>query len=422
MPFVLLHILSQDEKYPTIRIVKHIVILGGGFAGIAAIKELIKRRKELSEYKILLIDQHSFHLFTPSLYEVATSEEPQKNVAIPYKEIYPSFVTHEKRIVKIIDVRKKRIEFVNSDVLLYDFLLISLGSESAYFSIPGLKEYSIALKSLADAVRIKNHIKTMCCKEGECKRKVQVIIGGGGFSGTELAAELLTYKDRLAKQHNLSQQCLDISIIQGSDRLLKELDEKVSNIAKKRLDDPQIHLCLNEHITEVTKTHVTTDKGNHYTYHMLIWTGGVKGNSVLEKSNLPVNKRGQIPVDAFLRVSAYDSVFAAGDCAQYIQEGTKEPAPTVAQIAEEEGKIAGINIYRKIKHFPLLQYHMRHFGYVVPLRGHFAVTQFMGNIRLVGFTGWLLQQVVFLRYLLGILPFIKAFKKWNVFEQNLEMS
>src|SRR5689334_14135743 len=99
--------------------------------------------------------------------------------------------------------------------------------------IPGLKEHAIAFKTLEDAVKIKDKIKTQCCKDGVCHRKVQVVIGGGGFAGTELAAEILTYKERIAKQNGLDKNCLELTIIQGSDRLLKELDPHVSSIAQK---------------------------------------------------------------------------------------------------------------------------------------------------------------------------------------------
>ncbi len=426
---------------------KQIVILGGGFAGIAAALA-IKKSLSKKDAKVVLIDKNSFHLFTPSLYEVATSEEPKSNIAIPFKEIFG------KRI-EIIQAEVEKIDSVKQVVMLgkqpstslrqkvsslseqhepkgfgeisYDYLLIALGSEPAYFHIPGLKENSIALKSLREAVMVRNKILTMCCKEGlpngrqgECNKKVQVVIGGGGFSGTELAAELLTYKKKIARQHHLDPSCLQVTIIQGSDRLLKELDPHVSTIAKKRIKSKNVTFAFGGHISKVTKTSVFTDDNKVYPYDLLIWTGGVQANITAWKSNLPVNKRGQIIVNNSLQVQGRQHIFAAGDIAQYIDTKTQKPAPTVAQVAEDEGKIAGENITRLLQHKQLTNYRYRHIGYVVPLRGKYAAAELMGWLHFDGFIGWIVQQIIFLYYLIKILPLWKALRRWNTFESDLE--
>lgn len=397
----------------------HIVILGGGFAGVAA---GMKLKKQLGKHniKVTLIDRNPYHLFTPSLYEVATSETPQNNIAFPFKEIFDDQFTIKKNYVEKIDPKTKEIFLMGDGTISYDYLILTAGSRPAYFDIPGLKEYSIAFKSLPEAVKIKNKIKTTCCKDGVCNRKVNIIIGGGGFSGTELAAELLTYRNRLAEQYGLDKNCLQITIIQGSTRLLNDLDAHVSALAQQRLNEPNIHFAFGGHIKEVTQTKVLTDDGKSYSYDLLIWTGGVEANHIGKKSKLPINKHGQIIVDTCLQVQGFDSIFAAGDLAGFIDPKTKQPAANVAQVAEEQGYIAGENVIRMIEKAPLKEYHYRHFGYVVPIRGHFVVAELMGGMHFDGIFGWLLQQIVFLRYLLGIMPFFSAFKKWNTFEIDLD--
>lgn len=395
---------------------KHIVILGGGFAGVAAVLYLQKHLTRNT--KITLIDKNPYHLFTPSLYEVATSEAPKGNIAIPFEEIVERKVEVVKGIVEKIDPAKQTVTS-QDDVISYDYLLITLGSQPAYYHIPGLEEHSIALKSLQEAVVIKNKIRSMCCEEGKCNKKVRVVIGGGGFSGTELAAELLTYKDKIAKQHHLDPNCLEITIIQGSDRLLKELDAHVSKIAQDRLHLPNVTFAFGGHISKVTKTSVFTDDNKVYTYDILIWTGGVEANAIPQKSGLPTNKRGQLIVNSFLQVEEHDNIFAAGDIAQFIDPKTTTPAPTVAQVAEEEAVTAAKNILRLIKNQDLEAYTYRHFGYIVPIRGRYAVAELMGVLHFDGLIGWILQQLIFLRYLLGILPLFKALKHWNRFELEL---
>lgn len=394
---------------------KKILVLGGGFAGIAVIKRLLKHKMDLRS-EITLIDKNPFHLFTPSLYEVATSEEPQKNIVIPFNQLFSGKISYIREHIKIINQEKHLVITTNNE-LYYDYLILCLGSEPAYYNIPGLEEYSISLKTLYDAVEIKRKIKSVCCKENSCKRKAKVIIGGGGFTGTELAAELLTYKDRLAKQYGLAKDCLETTIIQGSDRLLKELDEHVSDLARKRLTNPQINFAFGGHITKVTNKFVFTDKGISYPYDIFIWTGGVVANKLASNSSLPVNERGQAVVNNFLQVN--ENIFAAGDITGFIDSKTKLSVPNVAQVAEDQGAIAGENVYRFFMNKPLIPYHFRHWGYVVPLKGKYAAAELMGNLHFDGFIGWLLQQAIFLWYLLGILPINKAFRKWNKFEFDL---
>ncbi len=398
---------------------KHVVVVGGGFAGIAAI---IRLQGQLfgTPHKITLIDRNTFHLFTPSLYELATSEEPKKNVAIPFAKIFPRGVNMLHQTVKLIDSVTNTVILNDKSTLTYDYLILTAGSQPTFMGIPGLEKYGTGFKTLQDALVIKEKIKNLCCKDGKCKRKVQVVIGGGGFAGTELAAELLTYKNRIAMQHGLDKNCLEMTIIQGSDKLLKELDPRVSNLAEKRLDQPNVHFAFGGHIKEVTKTEVLTDNGKSFPYEILIWTGGVEPNSLARANNLPTTHRGGLIVNNFLQVKGYDNIFAAGDIAAFVDPLTTRPAPNVAQVAEEQGATTGENVASLIKNGPIKPYHYRHWGYVVPLKGYFAAAELEHNIHLRGFAGWILQQLILLRYLFGIMPWHRALERFDTFEMEME--
>ena len=413
-------IFRKTDNIPVDQKQKHVVIVGGGFAGVSAGINL-KRSLRGLPVKVTIINKHTYHLFTPSLYELATSEEPSKNVAIPLNVIFPKGVKILHNIVEKIDTKNQTVALDDNEKIMYDYLILATGSQPAYMGIPGLKEYGTGFKSLHDALTIKEKIKNLCCKDGKCNRKVQVVIGGGGFAGTELAAELLTYKDRIALQHGLDKNCLEMTIIQGSDKLLKELDPRVSTVAERRVHGPNVHLAFGGHIKEVTKKEVLTDDGKSYPYEILIWTGGVTPNALARNNNLPITKRGALIVNNFLQVQGFDNIFAAGDTAGYvIDEATQRTAPNVAQVAEEQGQTAGQNVARLIRDEELESYTFRHWGYVVPLKGYYAVAELLYNIRLVGFTGWILQQLVLLRYLFGILPLWRAMQRFNKFETEME--
>ena len=354
---------------------KNVIILGGGFAGIRAALALKKKSQGVN---VTVIDRNSFHTFTPSLYEVATSEEPQKNVAIQYKDIFDKSIEFKQGIVEKIDTENRKI-ILDKQGIPYDYLILALGSESADFGTPGVKEYGIPLKRLEDAVRIKNVLK----------KAKKVIVGGGGFSGTEIACELSTHKTDL-----------DITLIQGSPILLKELKDGISNLARKRLEEGNVHLVMGEHIKKVTKESVELEGGRTFPYDVFIWTGGVRPNNLL----------GKVEVDEFLQVNNHKNIFAAGDCV----------SPGVARRAIKMGRIAAENILRNISGKSLLPYSYNNIGYLVPLGSHFA-TFAMGKFHISGFFAYILQQLIVLNYLREILPFFKAVKRFIRFERDLKV-
>lgn len=391
-----------------------IVILGGGFGGVAAGLEISRHLP--NDTTLIVIDKNPFHTFTPALYEVASREEPMKNIAIPYSEIFPKNVEIIRDEVVGADLSKNSVNLKSGNTVDYSQLVIALGSEPAFYGIPGLSEFSLPLKSIVDAGKIKDAIHKLCDQKAKEGKKVDIIVGGGGFAGTELAAEILCYADFLSKEHAVSLKLFDIFIIQGSDKLLKELDEHVSSIATSRLQKLGARFIFGSHIKEVAKNSLTTDKKEKFNFDLLIWTGGVKANSLAANFGLPLSKSGQIIVNEYLQVKDFPNIFAIGDIAEFVS-GEKK-APGVAQVAEEQGKIAGGNVLRMIEKKALKPYKLRHFGYLIPLRGRYAVFT-SGMFHVKGFFGWVIQQVVVLRYFREILPFPKDLKRWNQFEKDL---
>lgn len=395
---------------------KEIVILGGGFAGVNAALYLKNKIKE--EANITLIDKNSYHLFTPSLYEVATSEEPTKSITIPHAEILGTKVRIVKGKVSLIDLDNKLVRFDNEMSYSFDYLILALGSQPAYFNIEGLEEYSLPLKTLKDGVRIRKEIESAFHKKVHEGKEINIVVGGGGFSGTELTAELVSYKEKLSNHHKTSSDLIKITVIQGSSGLLKELDQKVSKIAEQRLKKENVEFYFGARIKKVNENVLETEDLKKHKFDVLIWTGGVRANSVLADSGFKVNGRGQVSVDQNMQAVGHPNVFAAGDVVEFGDPVTNKLIPSVAEVAEDEGRVAAENVYRSLKGMDLVAYKYWHAGYIVPIKGRFAVADFK-KFRFVGFSGWILQQLVFLYYLLKILPLSKAFKRWNKFEMYL---
>lgn len=380
--------------------------MGGGFAGVFAAKALLEKT-DRNDIHITLIDKNSYHLFTPSLYEVSASEEPKKNVCIPLKEILPRISMINDEVLRI-NKNEKTVQ-LKTQTIEYDYLVIALGSETDYRDIPGLEEYSIPFKTLQDAVKIRELIR----EKLKAKNQVQVLVGGGGASGCEFSAELV---------HHLGKK-VKVSLIQKSPQLVKELNMEAAKIAYQRLIRHGIEINFGQRIAKVHENFIETDTGDKYEFDIFVWAGGIRGNSVANDKGLIINDEGRILVNENLQVLGSENkqslrsdelIFAAGDIANV----EDKQIPATVRVAREQGKIAALNIVHKLKNEPLEQYKFKNQIFIVPLVGKYAVVQFNDFI-IRGFLGWILEQIVFLRYLLTILPLTKAFKRWNRFEEYL---
>lgn len=387
-----------------------VVILGGGFAGVSAAKKLLKKTRR-SEVQITLIDKNSYHLFTPSLYEVASSEEPQKNICIPLHEILKG-VEIIKGEVQKIDKDEKSVRLKDQN-LNYDYLIIALGSEPDYRDIFGLEQYSIPFKTLENAAKIKNIIREKFGEVCAGEKVFKVLIGGGGSSGCEFASELTKYRKKECLKHKKQEEVFKIAIFQKSPQLVRELNIEAAKIAYQRLIKHGVEVNFGQRIAKVEENFIETDTGDKYEFDVLVWAGGIRGNSVLKSSGFEINEQGRVSVNQELRIMNYENVFAAGDLAFL-----DEKISNTVRVAREQGEIAGRNATHKIKGEQLERYEFKNDIFIVPLVGKYAVVQF-NNFLIKGFIGWVIQQLLFLRYLLSILPVSKALKRWNRFEEYL---
>lgn len=400
--------------------IKKIVVLGGGFAGVTCILTLLKKLKR-EEAEITLIDYNNYQVFNPSLYEVATNEEPRKNTIIPYNAIFPDRLNIICAQIKNIDIKNQTVVTTKVDPVKWDYLIVSLGSESNYFFIHGLERYAYSLKNLQNAIAIRNKLKDLISQSDKNKKQINIFVAGGGFSGTELTAEIANLKERVNSRNPDAKKLINISVIESKDRLLNGLDEKVSSFAQKRLESFGVNLLFNCQIKNVSQTKIETEDKKEFPFDILIWTGGIRGNSLLNKVGLPLSSSGLVKVNNYLQSQSHNNVFAAGDCAQFLDPKTNCPVAQTGQIAKDQGRTAAKNVYALISGKNLHEFKMKNYSYLIPLKGRWVLAD-LKFMKVTGFLGWILQQIVFLRYLLMILPLKKAFKKWNRFEMQLRQS
>jgi NADH dehydrogenase len=325
---------------------KHVRILiaGGGYAGIQTALRLEKLLKN-NYAEIQLIDKNTFHTLLPSLPEILSKRGFS---IIYYKDIIQDrnidFV--QANIVNV-DLDKKLVFTVSpSNQLKYDFLVLSLGSIPFMPNIPGLREHSFQFNSIENAKKIAERlsIKDMIYPTGITNTKTNIVIGGGGATGVEIAGEIASLVNKKHRQYS------NIKVILISPDLLPSFPSSTKNWVRAYLEALDVELLLgNEYyITVVKPDLVQLKNGKGIRTTMLIWAGGVTALPLPQKIGLKTGYNGRVVVNKFLQAEGRKNVFVIGDAALILND-KGYPMPTTAYFAEQHGKIAAHNIYSMIK-------------------------------------------------------------------------
>lgn len=399
------------------------IVLGGGFGGISAALELSALAGKGAD--ITLVSDTEYHALHPAFYETATYEQPRRSVAIPLASIFRSTGVKLKiGSVEQINKADKEIILKNNDRLKYDKLVVAIGSESNDFNTPGVKDYGIPLKTLTEAMEIQTRIRQLfetACNEESCQ-PIHIVIGGGGFTGVELAGEVIRYAHKLQEQFCVPEELVHIHLVHSQPRILSGLDEKIGISAERRLAGLGIDMVLGSRIASVGRSFITLKDERKIPCSLLIWTAGIKGCSVVATSGLEVDKENHIYVNEYLQAKNDTDVYVCGDAAAYQLPGSDPAkpqfAPAVAQVAKEQGRTVGRNIFYEMTHEPLERYRYRHMGYIIPVSGKYAYAH-LQHLSFSGFAAYLLQQFIILQWLLVILPLPAALVRFDTFAMEL---
>ena len=386
-----------------------------------------KRLARESGLHITLIDKSRYHTFHPNLYEVAASHLPEvfghlpldfvelKSSAIyPLEDIFLEDlnVTFLEDEVLGANFKKKELALKKSGRKIYDFLVIAAGSETNYFGIQSLEARALPFKNFFHALLIRNAIDEAFFKLAK-NHIIKIVIGGGGFSGCELAGELIGYMKTLAKIHGHPEYYIECIIVEGSDKLLGGASEWAQKKAKKRLAFLGVKFKLQSMIKGVNDGEIILENGTKVSYDVFIWTAGVKANNLTRAfSGIKLEKAFCMAVDQYLRVAPYESVFSVGDLTYCIDESTGKALPMAASVALREGDLVVKNIINLFMKKPLRKYKPSHPGFIVPLGGKYALMELYG-FKFAGFLPWVLKHLVSLHYWAGLLGWPEAFRIWR---------
>jgi NADH dehydrogenase len=327
------------------KMAKQILILGGGYGGLLS---AMTAREYLppEEAAITLINRYETHQLITELHRLAAGNIAEKAVSLPLKTLLRG-LNVDLRIdtVEKIDVNAKRVALKSGVSLTYDALVVALGSQTAFFGIPGLQEHSFILKSVEDANRIRARIHACLDAYRANKRPEDAVfvVGGGGLTGVELVGELADELPGLCRARGIDIADVQLYCVEAMPSILPGFAPDLVERARTSLEARGVKFLTGVPITEMSAKEVTLKDGTKIATSTLIWTGGVQGNQAVAESGLEVN-RGRATVTPTLQSTSHPDVFLAGDSAVVMgPEG--RPYPPTAQLAWQMGETVGYNLF-----------------------------------------------------------------------------
>ncbi|WP_077307875.1 NAD(P)/FAD-dependent oxidoreductase [Terribacillus halophilus] len=319
-----------------------IVIAGAGYGGLITTVKL-QKLIGTDEASITLINKHDYHYQTTWLHENAAGTRHHDQTRIAIKDVIDSKkVNFVQDTVTKINPDEKKLIMENGEIS-YDYLVVGLGFEPANFGIEGLLDHAYIIRSINSSRLIREHIEhnfAMYNNENEKKEeRLNIVIGGGGFTGIEFAGELAERIPELCKEYDIDRDKVRVTVIEAGPSVMMGFDPQLVEYALNSLESRGIEFQTNAFLKEVTADSIVYEKAEEkhtINTNTTVWAAGVQGSSVLEKSGFDV-KRNKVMVTEDLRDPDHDDIFIVGDCAAVMNEETGKPYPPTAQIATQMG-------------------------------------------------------------------------------------
>jgi NADH:ubiquinone reductase (H+-translocating) len=373
-----------------------IVVVGGGAGGLELVTRLGNKLGKKSKAKITLIDNSPIHLWKPLLHEFAVGTLNSYEDEISYlafaKDHYFQFCLGtmqglnraKKEVVlsPILDENQKVI--IPERSILYDILIIAVGSVANDFNIPGVWKYCLTIDNSEQALHFQQYlIKTMMelsYKQDEPQLNIAIV--GAGATGVELSAELHYAIHQLATfGFDFDPNKVSFTLIEAAERILPALSANLSQSVEKQLKQLGISIYTNEQVNKVTTEGLNTQSGKFFAATIKIWTAGIKAPEFLKNlDGLEVNKLNQLIVKQTLQTTRDDTIFALGDCAYCLEEGNDKPVPPRAQAAHQQASFLVKAIINFLNKKPLPLYHYHDYGSLISLSHYEAIGNLMGRI------------------------------------------
>ncbi|MEK0313467.1 NAD(P)/FAD-dependent oxidoreductase [Cohnella sp. 56] len=383
---------------------KQILILGGGYGGLLS---ALTARQHLSvhEAAITVINRYPTHQIITELHRLAAGTISEPAVALPLAKLLKNQgINVIIDTVKEIKPNDKKVTTAGGGTYTYDNLVIALGSETAYFGIPGLQENSFVLKSVADANKIREHIHARldAYKASKDPADATIVVGGGGLTGIELVGEFADKLPEVARAKGIDPRDIKLYVVEAGPAILPIFPPELIARAQASLEKRGVEFIISVAITEASKDTVSLKDGRTLKSNTIIWTGGVQGHEIVANCGIEVN-RGRASVTDTLQSTSHPDVYLAGDCAVVIPGEGARPYPPTAQLAWQMGELIGHNLAAVIKGGVQDTFQPVFSGTLGSLGRKDAVgTVGASNTRFKGFPATLMKEMSNIRYLTHI--------------------
>ena len=390
-----------------------VVIIGAGFGGLWAARCLANKPVD-----VLVIDHNNYHTFLALLYQVAAAELEAEDIAYPVRSVFwntPNIdflLAHARRI----DLQNRTIE-TDLETVSYDYLILATGSITHSFGIEGVDDHAFFLKTLEEAVVLKNHI--ICCfetaaRETDEERKrslLTFVIVGGGATGVEYAGALteLIHGPLIKDYPTIDFSMVRIILLEAADKLVANMPDRVRLYTKEKLRKMGVDVRLGAMVAKVSPDSVVLKDSDSILARTVVWTAGVRGEQLAGISGIPVTKDGRVAVSDTLQVREHPEIYVIGDLASINEEN--RILPMVAQVAIQSGITSAQNILQQVegKQTQPFKYHDR--GSMITI-GRKAAGVAIGSLTFTGFIAWVMWLVIHLFNLIGFRNRVMVLTNW----------
>jgi NADH:quinone reductase (non-electrogenic) len=379
-----------------------IVVIGAGFGGLWAARTLAHKNVD-----VLVIDRNNYHTFLALLYQVAAAELEAEDIAYPVRSIFwklPNidFILAHARHINLL----KHIVKTDTETITYDYLILATGSITHTFGVPGVEKNAYFLKTLEEAVILKNHI--VCCfeaaareeNEAKCKALLTFVIVGGGATGVEYAGALgeLIHGPLAKDYRSVNFRNVRIILLEAASELVAHMPQSIRSYTLNKLKKMGIDVRLATKVREVTPDKVILSRRENIPTRTVVWTAGVRGEPLAELSGIATGRDGRVPVQDTLQVPGHPEIYVIGDLASI--KGETQVLPMVAQVAIQSGIIAAQNIIRQITGQAPRPFCYHDRGSMITI-GRKSAGVAIGKRAYTGFFAWFLWLVIHLFNLIG---------------------
>jgi NADH dehydrogenase len=403
---------------------RRVVVLGGGFGGLEAAIGLDRQLPR--EDEILLVSEQNFLLFTPLLPQIASSNINPRHIVQTIRDIRGKRRFRFRRdTVTSIDVSARRVNLtsvagasgaVASAIIDYDVLVIALGSRTHYFDISGARENTWDFKTLEDAVVLRDHVLDMCehadhiTDEAARRELLRFVVVGGGYTGVELITELSDFFSEYVarKYRGIRPGDVQLIVLEATPEILRGISERLKTHALRRLGMRGIDVRTSAKVTRCGEDFVEINGNEIIRSATIIWTAGVRANTLVEDLPGPHDRVGRAVVNSALQLEGHAEVFVTGDSAA---ASTAPGAPLVAPVAIAQGGIVARNVAHYLRGEALESYTYKNQGMLVSLGMDYAVVS-IGRLQFSGYFAWLFWNAVHLYKLVGLKKQLQVGMDW----------